>query len=341
MDVSLTLNEYNNLRFKQLPWIEKYRPQTINEVILADNLKQKAAQFIKKNIIQNLILTGPPGIGKTTTIRCIARGLYGKYYNNCVLELNASDDRGIKSVQDAIIKFCKFINPYKKEDMNKYCKHKLIILDESDNMMEKAQYQINTLMEKYSNNIRFAFTCNSSSDIIEAIQSRCLILRYTRLTNLQIFTRLEELCIIEKLKYEKLAIEQIAEMSRGDMRGSINILQLVHNKHNAIKLEYIKDICDIPQSIIIKNIFNYCISSQLNLAIKLMLQLKNEGYSGSDITLSMIYTLKSELCNDIPESLKIKMLYKICNSTYYISKTIDTNLQLMSCLAELSLINMQ
>ena len=335
-DDKISSFDYKNIRHDQLPWIEKYRPARVENIILPDKLKKKVMQFVKTNNIPNLILTGPPGIGKTTTIRCIARGIYGKYYSTCVLELNASDDRGIKSVQGDIINFCRSKKSYKKEDADKFCKQKLVILDEADNMMEKAQHQLNTLMEKYRETIRFVCTCNSSSDIMEAIQSRCIILRYMRLSNQQISGRLEDICKIENIKYEQIALLQIADLSRGDMRGAINILQLVHGKHNSIDNDHIRDVCDLPQPVSIKNIFMKSNKTDLHEAVKMILELKNEGYSGSDITLGMIYTIKSELCSYLPEEKKIKMLQKICNSAYCISKGIDSNLQLVSCLSELS-----
>lgn len=327
--------DYVNSRHDQLPWIEKYRPKKVNEIMLPDTLKLKILQIVKSNSIPNLIITGPPGIGKTTTIRCIANDIYGKYYNSSVLELNASDDRGIKSIQDIAI-FCKFKKSYKKEDVDTYCKHKLVILDEADNMMDKAQHQLNTLMEKYKDTVRFVCTCNSSSDIIEAIQSRCLILRYMRVSNLQMIERLENICKLENVTYQKSALSQIADLSRGDMRNAINTLQLVFGKYGTVNNDHINDICDLPQPVSIRNIFAKCNKKSLREAVDLILKLKNEGYSGSDITLGMIYTVKSDLCNDIPELTKINMLQKICAAAYHISKSTDTNLQLISCICELS-----
>ena len=329
--------EYDKARNEQLPWIEKYRPQFIGDIIFNDNMQTKIYEFIKSNNIPNMILTGVPGIGKTTTIRCIGMGLYGKYYNNSVLELNASDDRGIKSVQIDIINFCRTKQIYNKEDENKYCKHKLIILDEADNMMDKAQHQINTLMEKYKDTVKFAFTCNSSSDIIEAIQSRCIILKYIKLTNSQIVVRLKQICKIEKIKSDKSCLTEIADLSHGDLRHAINNIQLMFNKYGVIKTEHIPDICNLPQPITIKQIFINCQKNDLKSAIKLLSELKNSGYSYTDITIGMLYTIKSHYCEDFSDDIKIIITEQIGNTYYNLSKYVESLLQMIALLININM----
>ena len=144
------------------------------------------------------------GSGKTTTILCIAKMLYGKYFKDTVLELNASDDRGIKTINSGVIgNFCHFKLPYTDEDKDKYCKHKLIILDESDNMTEKVLPIISMLMDTYYNTTRFVFTCNSSAEINETIRTKCRIWRYGQLSNELIIERLKIICENEDVKYTK------------------------------------------------------------------------------------------------------------------------------------------
>jgi len=306
--------DYNKLRYEQLPWTEKYRPIFIDDLVLDDNLKSRLKQIISEEnkSIPNLIFTGPPGIGKTSTIRSIATELYGKYVSRAVLELNASDDRGIKSIQGDIINFCKAKLIYPRGQENKYSKYKLIILDEADNMVDRAQPQINNIMEAYKDTVKFAFTCNSSSNIIEAIQSRCLILRYMRLSTPLIVKKLKDIASLEKIKYEDSAMTLISELAHGDLRAAINTLQLVFNNKGSIKCIYIDELCDLPQQVIIKNLFDFVLKDDLVSAFKIMYELKNRGYSGSDITLGMIYTLKSEISSDIPEKIKINLFNSIC-----------------------------
>jgi replication factor C subunit 2/4 len=177
-----------------IPWIEKYRPVKIEDVIADENILTEINNIIKTKNIPNMIFTGTPGIGKTTSILCIARKLYGPYMKDAVLELNASDERGIKTINNGIIgDFCNHKMPYKDEDIGKYANHKLIILDESDNMTEKVLPVISNLMDMHHRTTRFVFTCNTSSKIIESIQSRCKIIRFTRLNIDMIADRLENI----------------------------------------------------------------------------------------------------------------------------------------------------
>ena len=187
------------------PWIEKYRPTKVEDLVLDNGTLNKIRKIVLDKTMPNIIITGVPGIGKTTTILCIAKNLLGKYFKEGVLELNASDERGVKTVQESIEYFCK-----KKLDIDdEFSKHKIILLDEADNMTRKAQQAINNLMEQYHETTRFAFTCNNSSEIIEAIQSRCIIFRYCRLNHEQITNRLKTICALEKVEYTEDGLRKI------------------------------------------------------------------------------------------------------------------------------------
>jgi len=324
-----------------IPWIEKYRPRKIEDLVLDETTMKKINKMIADKHMPNIIIAGLPGIGKTTTIKCIVRSLYGKYINDAVLELNASDDRGIKAVQDTIMNFCKKqlnLNEKAKEQNpnadNMYAEHKIIILDEADNMTPKAQMLINNLMEKYHNTTRFAFTCNESEDIIESIQSRCTIMKYFRLTKEQILSRLKVICEKENVEYDKGSLEIISSISQGDIRSAINNLQLIHNSYDKIPIDKIYTICDKPQPVVINNIFDACKKKDFKTALEIAYDLKHKGFSESDIILNMIYIIRNETTN-LDEITKIKFLDKICTSAYIMSKGLDTPLQLSACIASM------
>jgi len=329
--------KYNLEKKSSSPWIEKYRPTSINDLLLDNSTINKVNNIIKEKSLPNIIITGVPGIGKTTTILCLAKSLLGPHVSNFVLELNASDERGIKAVHDSIVHFCR-----KKMKINesKYAQHKIVLLDEADNMTKKAQQLINILMNKYINSTRFAFTCNNSSDIIESIQSRCIILRYKRLENEKINKRLKYICDKEEIKSNLKGIKALILTSEGDMRKAINNLQLTYNSFDEINEDTVFEICNKPNPVIINNIFKYCLKNNLKKALECLDNLWNLGYSNSDIALGMLNTLKI-LDDDLilDQNLKITFFDIVCKTNLIISKGIDSRLQLTSCISLLSSVN--
>jgi len=316
-----------------IPWVEKYRPTTVEDLVLEQSALDKIKKYIDEKDMPNIIITGIPGIGKTSTILCIAKNLLGKYYNNSVLELNASDDRGIKTVQQSIEYFCK--KKISAENNNNYAKHKIILLDEADHLTSKAQQSINNLMEQYHKNTRFAFTCNNSPEIIEAIQSRCTIFRYDKLSNDQIETRLNKICALEEIPYSKEGIDAIIKTAQGDLRQAINNLQLIFCGYKNIIPENVYKLCDNPHSSIIMNMILECSKKNIKNALKYLNELRNKGYSSSDISLSMIGTIKNMNNSNLSENTKIEFMNEISKTCFIISKGINTPLQLTGCICSL------
>lgn len=150
----------------ELPWIEKYRPEFLSDVVGNGEAVSRLSAIATVGNLPNIILAGPPGIGKTTSILCLAREMLGESYKNAVLELNASDARGIDIVRNKIKMFAQ------KKVTLPPGKHKIIILDEADSMTAAAQQALRRTMEIYSATTRFALACNNSTKIIEPIQSR-------------------------------------------------------------------------------------------------------------------------------------------------------------------------
>lgn len=316
-----------------IPFIEKYRPRYINDILLNTNIKNKIQTYVKQKEIPNILINGSPGIGKTTTIKCIARELYGPYMDSTVLELNASDDRGIQTVQDIITTFCKKKIFYKDDDLELYAHHKLIILDEADNMTEKAQIQINILMEEFNKTTRFVFTCNESNKIIETIQNKCILLRYSKLDKLQIKNRLIYICQKEKIEYNDKTIDDITTLADGDGRTAINSLQLVYNAYNTLQNIDVFSICGKPQPQMILSLFSYCKNKDITNCIKIIYEFKNMGLSELEIVLSLINYIKTD--NVTNEKIKIKYLTILGNKAYVISNGIETMIQLVGCICDM------
>jgi replication factor C subunit 2/4 len=328
-------DDYDKLRLDQLPWIEKYKPKSISDLYMDSDMKEKLLVFTRDKNIPNLILTGISGIGKTSTIFALMRDLYGKYCNIAVLEIN-SFDGGIKTLNEDLVNFCKSKIAYKRDDEKDHAIHKTIIFEGADNIDERIQPQINTIMECYKKNTRFIFTCNTSANIIESIQSRCLMILYTRHKNELIKKKLLSIIKNEKMKSDDEAVSKLTELSNGDMRLAINSLQLVFNKNEKITLDGVNELCDLPQQIVIRELFTFLIKNNLIQSIKILNSLKLKGHSNSDILLSILHTLKSDICNDISDDIKICIYNCVALASYRISKGIDSTLQIISCLTDIA-----
>jgi len=305
-----------------IPWFEKHRPKKLENILLTQQLKQFGNKILDEKNMPNLILEGQPGVGKTTTIKCIARELYKDKYDFMVMELNASDDRG-KKIYDTINIFRKTYNEIK----NDIPTFKMIILDEADNMTEQAQNIICSFIKKYPDELKFAFTCNEKEGISIAIQSCCYILKYPGLTKEFIVEKLKDICMIEKIEINASTISGlkiIASLSEKDMRKAINTLQLIYNSYGRVQSNDI--IQDKPYLGISRDIIKYCYNDKnMEKAISSVLELKNRGYSGTDIASGIKYALL-DLCDDIDENIKIK-IWSCCEyAIICISKGLDTSI---------------
>lgn len=309
----------------KLPFTEKYRPRKLSELVIDPIIYAKVNNIILNKDVPNLIFTGKSGVGKTSSIHCIAKAIYPRNtISDSVIELNASDDRGIKSVQDTIINFCK----KKVEYVNGYAQHKLLILDEADNITPKAQKLISLIMEKYPTT-RFAFTCNNSSDIIESIQSRCVIIKFVKPPISHYIQRLEYICKNENIEYDydTDTFEYIFNLCQKDIRQSINILELTYYTFNKITINNVNMICDVPSKAIFDNLYNYIINKDIINITKIINQFKNDGYNSLDVLLHFIYYLKT-VNND--EDICIDIINILSDYSYTMSKSISNYLQLTS-----------
>ncbi|KAK1305150.1 hypothetical protein QJS10_CPB11g00738 [Acorus calamus] len=179
-----------------MPWVEKYRPTKVSDVVGNEDAVSRLQVIARDGNMPNLILSGPPGTGKTTSILALAHELLGPNFKEAVLELNASDDRGIDVVRNKIKMFAQ-----KKVTLSPG-RHKMIILDEADSMTSGAQQALRRTMEIYSNSTRFALACNTSAKIIEPIQSRCALVRFSRLSDQEILGRLMVVVDAEKVDHQ-------------------------------------------------------------------------------------------------------------------------------------------
>ena len=205
-----------------LMWSEKYRPKKLQEVVNQKEIIKGISNLIKSPDIPHMLFAGPAGVGKTTTALCIVMELLGDEWRKNTLELNASDERGIKMVRERVKEFAASI---KLAGDKEFGKPKIIILDEADEMTSEAQTALRRIIEDSARTTRFIIICNYLSQIIEPIQSRCVVFRFTRLPKEVVIDHLEMICKQQKVKYEEKALAQVYAATGGDLRHSINIIQ--------------------------------------------------------------------------------------------------------------------
>lgn len=207
-----------------LPWVEKYRPATLEDLVSHKDITSTIQNFIDKNRLPHLLFYGPPGTGKTSTILAMARKIFGPQFRNSVLELNASDDRGIEVVREQIKSFASTKSVFSSKEGG----FKLIVLDEADAMTQAAQGALRRVIEQYTKNVRFCIICNYVNKIIPAIQSRCTRFRFNPLELDQVEDRLNHVIENEGCRITQDGKQALLKLSKGDMRRALNILQACH-----------------------------------------------------------------------------------------------------------------
>lgn len=307
-----------------IPWIEKYRPTSIDDITLDEQVEKQIRIFLQDRKDVHLIITGLPGIGKTTTVRCIAKEILKDNLDKGYLELNAAEDRGIRSISHIVPSFCKRVANFTES--------KIILLDEADNMTSKCQNDINSMIKLYGHKTKFIFTCNDSTKIIEDIQSVCSIVRFKKLTVNQISKYLEKICQKEGIEYNNSGLKTICYISDGDMRKSINNLQLTAYAYNKINKPCVLKICKIPDPEELKNVIDLCLKSKLDEANKELENIISQGYHYSDIVTGFTYVL---IHYDINEDLKLKLIDIVNKTKIAVSIGLRSKLQLTAMIGRM------
>lgn len=201
-------------------WVEKYRPVKISCIINQKEVIGSLKSLLKNTSeIPHLMFAGSAGVGKTTTAMCLAQEILGDHWKDQTLELNASDERGINMVRDRVKKFARF------SGLDTKIPFKIIILDEADEMTSDAQTALRRIIEDTAKYCRFILIANNISKIIDPLQSRCAVFKFTRISEADVTLHLEEIAKKEKVKFDQKGLKTIYDYSEGDMRHAINILQ--------------------------------------------------------------------------------------------------------------------
>lgn len=257
---------------------------------------------------------------------CLAREMLKDTVKEAVLELNASDERGIDVVRDKIKSFA-----HQKVSVPENM-HKIIILDEADSMTDSAQQALRMVMTEYSDTTRFALACNDSSKIIEPIQSRCAIIRFTKLSDKEVLKRLHYVVEQEKIEIDDSGYDALLFTAEGDMRYALNNLQATVAGFGTVVKDNVYKVCDQPHPELIQNVLEHCLKGRFEEAADGIDTIYNEGYNVMDIIGTITKLIQTYDMND---ERRLSFLKACTEFKMRVLEGVDSHLQLHAFLATL------
>jgi len=285
-----------------LPWVEKYRPKDMSELVSHDEIISTITRLIDAGKLPHLLLYGPPGTGKTSTILACARRMYGKRFASMVLELNASDDRGIDVVREQIKEFASTRQMWTSMP-------KLIVLDEADNMTSPAQMALRRVIEKYVSNVRFCLICNYASKIMPALQSRTTRFRFAPLTDEQAIGRTQHVAEAEGVRAAGGGVEACVALGRGDMRRCLNLLQSTHMSFGLVSEENVYRCAGQPTPADTDAIFRSLMEEDFSTALSsVWSRLQDRGVALQDVLTELHHLVLALEAKPLPKASLVASL---------------------------------
>ena len=314
--------------------VEKYRPTTLDSITGNVETISRLKIIARDGNLPHIIISGMPGIGKTTSILCLARQLLGpSVFKEAVLELNASDERGIDVVRNRIKGFAQ------KKVTLPPGRHKLVILDEADSMTPGAQQALRRTMEIYSNTTRFCLACNLVNKIIEPLQSRCAMLRYARLSDGQIVERLLQICEAEGVGYADDGLAALVFSAEGDMRQAINNLQATWVGCGFVSGDNVFRVADSPHPVKIQAMLRGCVEGRVDDALDVLGELWGLGYSAHDVVTTMFRVAKT--MPGVSEGMRLEVVREVGFVHVRVLEGCGSFVQLSGCVARLCRLNLK
>ncbi len=311
----------------ELPWVEKYRPKNLSEIIGHEEITKRLKGYVDKKNMPNMMFSGPAGTGKTSSSIALAKEFFSTNFEQNFLELNASDDRGIDIVRNTIKDFARTL----AFDSN----FKIIFLDECDALTQDAQQALRRTMEKYTKTCRFILSCNYSSKIIEPIQSRCVIYRFKPLGAKEINEQIQKISENEKITIDEKGKNAINYICQGDLRKAINILQAAATLDKKLNEEIIYTVSSKARPEQVQEMIILALNGKFIDARKKLDELMYEqGMSGEDVMVQ-IYRETMNLSDDkLDQKSKIELVHTIGEYDFRLTEGANERIQLEALLAQ-------
>ncbi|BAB60660.1 replication factor C subunit [Thermoplasma volcanium GSS1] len=307
-------------------WTEKYRPKSLSEIYGEDENIQKLKSFVEKKELPHLLFAGSVGTGKTSTAIALAIELFGESWKENFIEMNASNENGIDVIRNKIKDIAR-IRPSNPLGF------KILFLDEADQLTAEAQAALRRTMEMYSETTRFVFACNYSSKIIPPIQSRTVVMRFRPVQDEFIKKKLNEIAKNEGFTIDDESMEAMVEVSGGDMRKAINVLQAVYTS-GEISPKKIYEIIGYasPESVnkLISRAINGLFDEARQIVDKMMIE---DGLSGIDIVKSVHSIVRASV---VPPKQKIEIIKALADAEFRIVEGSNDRIQLDALIARIA-----
>jgi len=312
-------------------WTEKYRPQSLDDIVNQMETVSRFKTFVSEKNMPHLLLVGPAGIGKTTSILALARDLYGPSYRSFILELNASDERGIGVIRDKVKNFAR------TAAIASPVSFKILIMDEADHLTGDAQHALRRTMEIYTKTCRFCLLGNYSENIIDPIQSRCSVFRFSPLKESDLKGYIEYIAKKENLDIVEEGLDAIYQASNGDMRKSINLLQAAAANQKLIDDIAIYNLLGNVSPEAIKDMLNTALDGNFLESRELLRGLLiNQGLAPEDIIRNIYREIMRH--STLSEQWKVKLSDTLGTIDYRLTQGSRAEIQLSTLLAHLSVV---
>ncbi|CBH14672.1 replication factor C, subunit 3, putative [Trypanosoma equiperdum] len=313
-----TLSNGQPAKNSTLPWVEKYRPTTLDDVVAHEEILDTTRRLMNSGSMPHLLFYGPPGTGKTTTIKACAHHLFGKERLRAnVLEMNASDDRGIDVVRQQVREFAStssifFQNNPGNQTVTNF---KLVILDEADQMSSDAQAALRRIIEKFTKNVRFCILCNHINKIIPALQSRCTRFRFSPVKKSAMLPRLKLIAREEGVPFTDEGLISAFRLSDGDMRRCLNTMQASSMSAGEITEESVYRTTGNPTPTDVRVMVGDMLSHNYATSWEKVQQLVvDKGVSTADLVREVHLIV---MAMDLPQDCKCFLLIKLADVEYY------------------------